>query len=160
MRKLSIGIFLLSLVAVSASDGSSGDGIEFLKTRMAEIKGEMPFERVSENLPDPKCGTPVTVAIYAMMRQGYDEELKTLLQRPDYLPDTLGGENILVHYTTVGGRAPYQVNVDISPADGVPDYINRVFEVFEYVRDFEIGSLGYNIPPTDFGGGGDNRYDV
>jgi hypothetical protein len=153
-------MLFFSLSAVSASNGSTDDAIEFLKTRMAEIKGEITGEEISGDLPDPKCGTPVRLAIHAMMSQGYADEFKTLLQRPDYLPDTLGGENILVHYTTVGGRAPYQVNVDIQPADGVPDYINRVLEVFEYVRDIEIGSLGYNVPPTDVGGGGDDRYDV
>ena len=149
------------LSAVSASNGSTDDAIEFLKTRMAEIKGEITGEEISGDLPDPKCGTPVTVAIHGMRIRGhYDKTLEALLERPDYLPDTLGGENILVHYTTVGGRAPYQVNVDINPANGVPDYVDNVLYIFEYVRDFEIGSLGYNIPPTDFGGGGDNRYDV
>ncbi len=161
MQKLSIGIFLLSLIAVSASDGSPGDGIEFLKTRMAEIKGEMPFERVSEDLPDPKCGTPVTVAIHGTISRGiYDETLETLAERPDYLPDTLGGENILVHYASTGFHAPYQGYGDTNPANGITDYIDSVLAHFEYVRDLQIGSLGYNTPPTDFGGGGDNRYDV
>ena len=160
MRKLFIGIFLFSLIAVSVSGGPPDDATELLKTRMAEIKGEIPYERVSADLPDPKCGTPVTVAIYPIMSQKHNEDLITLLQRPDYLQDTLGGENILVHYTTVGIHAPYQVGNDTQPADGIPDYINRVFEVFEYVWEFQIGSLGYDTPPADVGGGGDNRYDI
>lgn len=160
MRKLFIGMLFLPLSAVSASNGSTDDAIEFLKTRMAEIKGEITGEEISGDLPDPKCGTPVTVAIYAMMSQRYDEELKTLVQRPDYLPDTLGGENILVHYATVGTHAPYQVNVDVDPANGVPDYIDSTLYIFEYVWNYVTVTLGYDTPPLDNGLGGDNRYDV
>jgi hypothetical protein len=135
--------------------------VEFFAERMMEIKGEAPSAARIPGMPDPKCGTPVTAAISLLISRGYDDgRLEVLLDRPTDLPDTLGGDNFLVHYTTTGLDAPYQVNIDVDPADGVPDYINRVLDVFEYVWSVEISSLGYRVPPTDFGRGGDDRYDV
>jgi hypothetical protein len=161
VHKPIIGIFLFSLFSVSASPAPSDDAIELLKTRMAEIKGEIPYEAVGSDLPEPKCGTPVAVAIFGLKSRGlYEETLEALQERPDYLPDTLGGENILVHYASTGIHAPYQGYGDINPANGITDYIDSVLAHFEHVWDYEVGSLGYNTPPTDFGGGGDNRYDV
>jgi hypothetical protein len=154
---LSVIILLLPFAGQVMASGA----VEFFAERMMEIKGRIPAAAHNPDLPDPKCGTPVTVGISLLINRGYDDgRLETLLQRPPDLPDTIGGTNFLIHYTTTGEHAPYQVNVDIDPADGVPDYINRVLEVFEYVWSVEVNSLGYRTPPADFGGGGDDRYDV
>ena len=149
------------LLSVQAEPSMASGAAEFFAQRMMEIKGLLPSTTVNPDMPDPKCGTPVTVGIRLLQRQGYsDLELEALLERPTDLPDTIGSANFLVHYTTTGVDAPYQVNVDVDPADGVPDYINRVLDVFDYVWDVEVNSLGYRSPPADFGGGGDDRYDV
>ena len=161
MRKMSFAVILgVFIISNSISAESIPHLTEFLEYNMAALSGENCLPASSLDLPSIKCGTPVTVALNALRSWNKNIELSTLLNRPDYLPDTLGGENILVHYTTSGIHAPYQVDVDVDPADGIPDYINRVAEVFEYVRDYQIITLEYSIPPVDFGRGGDDRYDV
>ncbi len=132
---------------------------------MAILKGNAP------EIPSPTgtnvrlCGTPITVAGYSLRKQGVPLPADAMVLRPTFLPDTLGGEHILVHYVSSGAHAPYEVSVDTLPADGAPDYINRVLEIFEHCWDFETGPvslnyLGFNAPPSDAGLGGDNRYDV
>ena len=74
--------------------------------------------------------------------------------------DTPSG-HFRIHYDTIGGQAVYQPTVDIDPADGVPDYVNRTGEYFDRAWYFECDTLGYDTPPTDsLQGGGMNLYDV
>lgn len=160
MRSISIIIVFFVISTALASAGAPSEAVNFLSSKMAEIKGEIPAAAATGNLPAPKCGTPVTVAIHRLETETHDMALEALQGREDTLSQTFGGPHILVHYTLNGSHAPYQVNVDTNPADGVPDYINRVLESFEYVWDYETGTLGYNEPLTDFGRGGDDRYDV
>lgn len=66
-----------------------------------------------------------------------------------------------IHYDTIGTHAVYQPTVDVNPADGHPDYVNRCAEIFDYVYDIEINQMGYTPPPPDgTSGGGTNQYDV
>src|SRR5574341_2685113 len=69
-----------------------------------------------------------------------------------------------IHYVTEGDSA---VNpTDLNPPDTVPDYVNKVADIFDSVRIFEVNSLGYKKPPSDgfYPGnrdnGGDSLYDV
>ena len=161
MRKAWFAVILgVSIIPNSISAESTPHFTEFLEYNMAALSGKNCLHTSSSDLPSIKCGTPATVALHALRSRNENMGLNTLLDRPDYLPDTLGGENILVHYTTSGVHAPYEVDVDVDPADGIPDYINRVAEVFEYVRDYQVITLEYSIPPVDFGRGGDDRYDI
>jgi hypothetical protein len=148
------------IMSADASAQSYGKNAEYLIERMAEIKGHIEGMSPAQGMPAYKCGTPVSVALHGLYLYSNDLALKEPLQRPDYLPEAFGGDHVLVHYTLSGIHAPYQVNVDIDPADGIPDYINRTLEIFEYVWDYQTSVMGYNIPPSDFGRGGDDRYDV
>ena len=150
-------LFCYNIYAASPAD-------EFFKQKNDEILGINKSYHDGDLIP-LKCGTPVAVALQAYKMKFPDEPIDEVLTRPTNLPDTFGSEHILVHYTTAGQDAPYQVWVDIDPPDGIPDYINRVQEIFEYVWIFEtgdeqLGYLGYNTPPIDSGMGGDNRYDI
>jgi hypothetical protein len=66
-----------------------------------------------------------------------------------------------IQYDTSGTHAVYQPTVDTNPADGVPDYVNRVAEAFDYIHRLEVDTMGYTPPPPDgTSGGGTNQYDV
>jgi len=160
MRLISIIVISIITPGSICFAGASAEAIEFLRTKMSEIRGEVALGAPQAEFPAPKCGTPVTVAINLLRKQTGDLALEALVSRPDYLPDTLGGPHVLIHYVSTGVHAPYNVTEDIDPADGIPDYINRVEEAFEYVWDYETVTLGYNTPLTDFGRGGDDRYDI
>lgn len=160
IKQLLAAVISALVLSAEISAQSYDQDVEYLLTRMAEIKGQTEGISRAKDLPALKCGTPVTVALHGLYLYSNDLALKEPLQRPDYLPETFGGDHVLVHYALSGIHAPYQVNVDVDPADGIPDYINRTLEIFEYVRDYQTSVLGYNIPPTDFGRGGDDRYDV
>jgi hypothetical protein len=62
-----------------------------------------------------------------------------------------------IHYDLTGTHA---VNGEDINVDGIPDYINQVASVFEYVWSVEIDSLGYNAPPEDGLQGGSGLYDI
>lgn len=49
---------------------------------------------------------------------------------------------------------------DTDPANGIPDYIDTMAEVFEEVYDHSINELGYVPPPSDGTHGGNDLYDV
>lgn len=66
-----------------------------------------------------------------------------------------------IQYDTAGTHAVYQPTVDINPVDGVPDYVNRVAEAFDYIYRLQVDTMGYTPPPPDgTSGGGSNQYDV
>lgn len=57
-----------------------------------------------------------------------------------------------IHYATSGSDAP--VLTDTTPANGTPDWVERVAQVFEYVYADEVTAKGYRPPPVS------GRYDV
>jgi len=66
-----------------------------------------------------------------------------------------------IHYDTSGTHAVYQPDVDLNPADGVPDFVNRTAEYFDLAWESICDSLGYDTPPYDGSqGGGQDLYDV
>ena len=91
------------------------------------------------------------------------------LQKGDVMPQIRPGTQhewgtpggfFLIHYDTEGEWAVYHADEDVNPADGVPDYVNRLGEFLEESYNVIIGQLGYDPPPFDGGEGGDNRYDI
>ncbi len=117
-----------------------------------------------------KCATTNVMEI----REYLDKQLKNdipkevingftgILARPTkqkYLVSPSG--RFRIQYDTTGTHAVYQPTVDVNPADGHPDYVNRCAEIFDYVYDIEITQMGYTPPPPDgTAGGGNNEYDV
>jgi len=76
-------------------------------------------------------------------------------EAPPY--DTPQG-NFRIHYVISTVDAPDLT--DISPSDGVPDYVNLVGDVFEYCYQKEVYNMHYSTPPPDGTEGGNSRYDV
>ena len=117
-----------------------------------------------EELPLPiKCGTPAMIFV-SLQRQELPQEVREILQaRPALLCsfDTPGG-HFKVHYDTSGIHEVYGAGVDVNPADGHPDYVNRTGEYLDYIWSYEVDTIGLQPPPTDewYPTGGDSRYDV
>ena len=63
-----------------------------------------------------------------------------------------------IHYTLSGNQAVSAT--DVNPENGIPDYVDRVAESFDYVHYFETEVLGFAPPPTDLGNGGGDEFDV
>ncbi|MFQ5868374.1 MAG: MXAN_6640 family putative metalloprotease [Candidatus Zixiibacteriota bacterium] len=119
-----------------------------------------------EELPLPiKCGTPAMIFV-SIRRQDLPAQIREILQARPVLSfdfNTPGG-HFRVHYdtSTTGGHRVYGAEVDVNPADGHPDYVNRTGEYLDYVWSYEVDSIGLAPPPTDewYPTGGDSRYDV
>ncbi len=108
------------------------------------------------------CGTPYLLPV-ANRDIDIPAFMKPLIERPFLQEsyDTPEG-NFKIHYDITGIDAVRDPNVDEDPADGVPDYINFVGDVCEYVWSVQMDSLGFNAPPDDdyYPAGGDARYDI
>ncbi|HID94900.1 MAG TPA: hypothetical protein EYP53_02435 [Candidatus Latescibacteria bacterium] len=99
------------------------------------------------------------------------EQLRPFFLRPDDpgspyyreggLPLIYDTKHFRYHYTTVGPYAPPLE--DLSPADGVPDYIQVVAEAYEKAYRVLINKMGYIAPFDDRwleDNGGDEKWDV
>ena len=130
------------------------------------------MKTMEDRLKRPVCATPIFIEA-AMVKHRLSaearKELEALLSRPDYDPHTeythdSPAGHFKIHYTTSGPHAVYAPNADVDPSDGVPDYVNRCAEFFDYVWSYEIDTLGYREPPSDYfypdSNGGDEKYDV
>jgi len=114
--------------------------------------------------PLPKCGTPVMLELF-MVKDKLSpqtlELLKAYLDRPSLQTsyNTPGG-HFKIHYDTSGANAVYHPTEDNNPTNGIPDYVDRCAEIFDYVWAKEIDTMGYREPPSDGSSGGDSRYDI
>jgi hypothetical protein len=148
----------LGFFSTALADQQQTEAVVFLQNWVAQVKGQAPPTLTSPEMPPIKCGTPAFVALSSYVHLNAEAAIPAQIDRPSNLPDTYGTPNFLIHYTTIGPDSVYRPNIDSIP--GIPLYVTRVADVFEHVWSIEIDSLGYREPPTDFGNGGDNRYDV
>jgi hypothetical protein len=65
-----------------------------------------------------------------------------------------------IHYDIIGDRAVFQAELDVDPADGIPDYVNRIGDYLALSYDSLVGSLNFDPPPSDGFNGGDGLYDI
>ncbi|MGB8657647.1 MAG: MXAN_6640 family putative metalloprotease [Candidatus Zixiibacteriota bacterium] len=125
-----------------------------------------------DRLKTPVCATSIFLeAGWAKNRLSPQARaaLDSLLGRPKYDPypeytyDSPAG-HFKLHYTTSGENAVYAADLDVRPADGVPDFVNRCAEFFDHAWTYEIDTLGYRVPPSDYfypdSNGGDGKVDV
>jgi hypothetical protein len=130
------------------------------------------MKTIEDRLKTPVCATSTfleAVMVKDRLSPKARAMLETLLARPKYDPypeytfDSPAG-HFKIHYTTLGTDAVYAPGVDVNPYDGVPDYVNRCAEFFDHVWTYELDTLGYKEPPSDYfypdSNGGDGKYDV
>jgi hypothetical protein len=178
MRKLffSFIILIAGLFLLFSELNAKSPAEDKLIQKIKEIL--TPATSIPENLPadfHPVCATPhfAWIPIYmAEFKNGISLTLG-VLDRPDSsytvaesTYNTPGG-HFKIHYVTSSVDSVYQSHVDVSPADGIPDYVNLVGTILDYVWAKEVDTLGYTQPPSDswytsygYDNGGDGRYDV
>lgn len=127
--------------------------------------------RDPENLPqrfkifkeeEGECGTPLIIEVKRNWNQlslKTQTRINQLLTRPPK-PFVYRTSHFVIHYDIAGEYPVYHPGEDINPADGVPDYVNRVGEYLERSWYVEIDSMGYYAPPFDGTAGGDSLYDI
>ncbi|MDH4221981.1 MAG: DUF6055 domain-containing protein [candidate division Zixibacteria bacterium] len=179
MKRLFLSILILFLVSffISSKVSATYPDVDELNRKVSEIL--TPAVSVPENLPPdfhPVCATPhfIWIPIYASQldldsRKKFQESFArpdSSYTVPESTYNTPSG-NFKIHFVTSSVDSVYQSHVDESPADGVPDYVNLVGTILDYVWVKEVDTLGFNQPPSDswytlygYDNGGDGRYDV
>ena len=83
---------------------------------------------------------------------------RTYSYRPE-MPESFysPGGHFNIHYNLTGGSA---VNLTDENNNGIPDYVEEVADVFEYVWSVEIDIMGYPAPLSDGNLGGGSDFDI
>ncbi|MBE2280886.1 MAG: hypothetical protein IAE91_10875 [Ignavibacteriaceae bacterium] len=98
-----------------------------------------------------KCGLPHISNLYLEYQSdkpGSQEKLAAVLFRPE------------MQKSIVSPNGYYRIHYDTTGNDRVLYNIDEFAIAADSSYDFEVNKLGYPAPPTDFGAGGDNLYDI
>jgi len=103
-----------------------------------------------EKLPNEFKGEPEPCATDILVTHWRETGGKILRYRPTLSgpEETIETEHFIIHYTLSGDDATSTY------------YANSVSNYAEYCWSVEVDSLGWDAPPSDYGYGGDNRYDI
>ncbi|MCH7877695.1 MAG: hypothetical protein IH914_00065 [candidate division Zixibacteria bacterium] len=161
------GAFAICCVLFTASAAIAQKTLSDVQSReLIELLKSMRQGGSSYPIPERayKCGSAVALqyrAIEHELSPSLRREAARALARPSlpFYYDSPGG-NFRIHYATSGVDAALNAGIDnIGPlgatgADGVPDYVNAVAEIFDSVRtrilgDTLSGNFGYPVPPPD-----------
>jgi hypothetical protein len=113
-----------------------------------------------EGEPPAKCGTVLLARIQGRLGR-VDAGTRQLFERlaggaqNDAAPNLYNTLHFRIEYQTTGPDAPPAS--DVTPANGVPDFVERTGEACERSWSIEVDSLGYRAPPLS---GGGRRYTV
>jgi len=144
-------IFLLAFAVVININAQDTD---LLYNKFMEIKTGIKY-LPEDNKPKEenfeKCGTSIinkvklNIGNFSLEQQ---QVLNSFLGRPATEKSIISPSGkFRIHYDTSG--------------ENKPGYdINSAAVIFDSVYSFEINTLGYPEPPSDFGGGGDDLYDI
>ncbi len=133
-----------------------------LEVRSVKDPASLPVQFQSSVIEMQKCATDILLEV----QRTWDEisasgqlTLKTLLVRPSatYSYDSPGGK-FKIHYSTSGTDAV--PTTDVSPANGVPDFVEWLAAYADSSYNAEVVTLGHLEPPSDGSAGGDSRYDI
>lgn len=110
---------------------------------------QLPPEFVGDDGPE-KSSTGLMYRLrqaHARGLVGDDPLYKSLLSRPESDAYFISpGGWFRLHYDVTGYNAPDLTDTDQS---GVPDYIESLAVIFDYVYEVEVNQLGYQPPPDD-----------
>ncbi|MFC2083626.1 MXAN_6640 family putative metalloprotease [Bacteroidota bacterium] len=150
MKNIISIILLLSIVA-SFSYAQNIDSLfnEYLKIKRIEESPKIPH--IHEHKPGDKCAFGIATILEENIDQlstDKQEQLKRLLDRP--VLDT--------SITSLSGRFRIHYN---ESGESVPQFdVLEVADAFDKAYEYEVETLGYPAPPTDYGEGGDDLFDV
>jgi len=65
-----------------------------------------------------------------------------------------------IHYDTEGPYAVFNVNEDVNPHDGIPDYVNRTADYLNLAYSMYVEGLSFDPPPPDDEEIPDGLYDI
>lgn len=105
----------------------------------------------SEEAAVKKCGMPLKHDLRRDWQQLASSTQKTLakqLEKPSLAGEQIvlsNGGHFRIHYAASGTDAPPPAD---SNANSIPDWIEKVADVFEAVYGHEIAEMGYSIPPA------------
>jgi hypothetical protein len=162
-------VLAVLLLAASASADTCADRVMAL-VESGELQGGdaawhlacsiVAPERLPASLTDgtepARCGTPyVTEAIRLaesdpsseLSREALDLLARPTLSGPEYIVDSPAGW-FKVHWTDQGEDASNSA------------YATALAAHADYCRQIECAQMGYDVPPSDLGLGGDNKYDL
>ncbi|MDZ7725128.1 MAG: MXAN_6640 family putative metalloprotease [candidate division KSB1 bacterium] len=130
----------------------------------AEFSSSTKQHQRLEKRKHTKCGTFFVHELLnspSLSKNNFENIVSHVMSRPTMQSfyDTPEG-HFRIHYNTETRPIVYQHDVDVSPKDSHPDFVNRTGAYFEKSYAFIIDSLGYLTPPSDGGRGGNDRYDV
>jgi Dockerin type I domain len=148
------------------SDFNSGE-ISYAESLLYQLMSV----RAPEELPErygfkgiiiERSATPILLEVERNMDKLTPFEQETFKQFRNRPPATHSYDSpsgiFKIHYNTEGGNA-----VDLSdtdPANGIPDYVDRVALYIDSSWQYENIHLGYKLPPSDNDAGGDSLYDI
>jgi hypothetical protein len=148
MKKIYLLLFLIPFVV------SQSQNIDSLFNSFVRIKGNTQITgalRITDEGQPTKCG----FGILNQVRENYNllsSQQKALYKKLSSRPDTdtsfvSPSGKFRIHFYKSGSEKPvYDINEFAKAADSAYNY--------------EVNILGYPAPPSDFGNGGDDRYDV
>ena len=84
---------------------------------------------------------------------------KLIAHTPSLLEDILETDNFTFHYTTDQSNSDAISTTDLNN-NLIPDYIENMGEIFEYIWFYFENTLGYSMPPGDGSLGGSQKYDI
>ncbi len=112
----------------------------------------LPRQYSAEEQMPLKCGTEIIAKLRAYWSQlSIDDQafFKQAMQRPELPISYISPQGLFkLHYTQSGVNS---VPIADTNGNSTPDYIERAGEYFDYCYHFEIDTLGYQPPPSDFG---------
>jgi hypothetical protein len=85
---------------------------------------------------------------WSLLEASTQKVLAKVLAKPSLTGErtcTPVGGHFTIHYATSGGDAPDPTDAN---QNNVPDWVEKVAGVFEYVYSVEVGKMGYRPPPT------------
>ena len=104
---------------------------------------------------------PQTIKEYQLLQELGIKILDNSLiaQAPNYLEEILETDNFTFHYTTDQSNSNAISTTDLNN-NTIPDYIETMGEIFEYIWFYFEDTLGYSPPPGDGSLGGSEKYDI
>ena len=156
LKLISAGALLVSLLASSLASAAALDDYYLAKFGEQSTLSKSLSAVLSQAPRAERCRTALLRQLkkdWSALQPSTQKTLAKYVSRPNLIGEktcTPVGGHFTIHYTTSGSNA---VDPTDANGNGVPDWVETVAGVFEYVYSVEVGKMGYIAPP-------DSTYDV